>query len=88
MDNLPATTEELEIAYLMKVALDKVAFLPFALVMDRWRWQVFSGEVTPDNYNAAWWQLRKQYQGVSSPVPRTEEDFDPGANNFNLTKIR
>ena len=79
VDNLPATTEELEIAYLMKVALDKVAFLPFALVMDRWRWQVFSGEVTPDNYNAAWWQLRKQYQGVSSPVPRTEEDFDPGA---------
>jgi peptidyl-dipeptidase A len=43
------------------------------------RWQVFSGEVAPEDYNKAWWQLREQYQGVSSPVPRTEEDFDPGA---------
>jgi peptidyl-dipeptidase A len=63
----------------MKIALDKIAFLPFSKLIDEWRWKVFSGEVTPQNYNAAWWQLREQYQGVAAPVARSEEDFDPGA---------
>lgn len=63
----------------MKLALDKIAFLPFGKLIDEWRWTVFSGDVTPENYNAAWWQLRERYQGVGAPVPRTEEDFDPGA---------
>ncbi|MFL6619690.1 MAG: M2 family metallopeptidase [Povalibacter sp.] len=63
----------------MKLALDKLAFLPFGKLIDEWRWKVFSGEVKPENYNAAWWQLREQYQGVAPPVPRSEEDFDPGA---------
>lgn len=63
----------------MKLALDKIAFLPFGKLIDEWRWKVFAGEVRPENYNAAWWQLREQYQGVAAPVARTEEDFDPGA---------
>jgi peptidyl-dipeptidase A len=63
----------------MQLALDKVAFLPFGKLIDEWRWRVFDGEVKPEHYNAAWWQLREQYQGVSPPVARTEEDFDPGA---------
>ncbi|NOT40123.1 MAG: M2 family metallopeptidase [Alphaproteobacteria bacterium] len=63
----------------MKWALDKIVFLPWGKLVDQWRWQVFSGEIKPDQYNAGWWKLREQYQGVSSPVPRTEEDFDPGA---------
>jgi peptidyl-dipeptidase A len=63
----------------MKLALDKVAFLPFGKLIDEWRWKVFDGEVKPESYNAAWWQLREQYQGVAAPVARTEEDFDPGA---------
>ncbi len=79
LDELPASTEEAEIAQLMKTALDKVAFLPFGLIMDKWRWQVFSGEVEPANYNQAWWALREEYQGVTAPVTRTEDHFDPGA---------
>jgi peptidyl-dipeptidase A len=63
----------------MKMALQKIAFLPFGKLIDEWRWKVFSGEVTPANYNAAWWALREQYQGVAPPVARTEADFDPGA---------
>ena len=63
----------------MKLALDKIAFLPFGKLIDEWRWKVFAGEVKPENYNAAWWQLREQYQGIAAPVPRSEEDFDPGA---------
>ena len=64
---------------LLRQALDKVAFLPFGLLVDQWRWKVFSGEVAPANYNAAWWQLRNRYQGVSAPLARSEADFDPGA---------
>jgi peptidyl-dipeptidase A len=63
----------------MKMALQKIAFLPFGKLIDEWRWKVFSGEVTPENYNASWWALREQYQGVAAPVARTETDFDPGA---------
>jgi peptidyl-dipeptidase A len=63
----------------MKWALDKIVFLPWGKLVDQWRWQVFSGDVKPDGYNAAWWKLREEYQGVSAPVARTEEDFDPGA---------
>lgn len=63
----------------MKMALDKVAFLPFGKIIDQWRWQVFSGKITADEYNQSWWQLVNQYQGIQSPVPRTEADFDAGA---------
>ncbi len=63
----------------MLMALDKVAFLPFGKLIDDWRWKVFSGEVTAENYNQAWWELRRQYQGIEAPVERSEADFDPGA---------
>jgi peptidyl-dipeptidase A len=63
----------------MFVALDKIAFLPFGYLMDRWRWDVFRGDVTPDKYNAHWWKLRTEIQGIAPPEPRTEADFDPGA---------
>src|SRR5215207_57802 len=72
-------TEEAVINQQMKVALEKIAFLPFGRLIDLWRWQLFSGEITPANYNQAWWDLRKRYQGIVPPVARTEKDFDPGA---------
>jgi peptidyl-dipeptidase A len=68
-----------DIGLLLRKALEKVAFLPFGLVIDQWRWKVFSGEIPPEKYNETWWQLRLKYQGVAPPVPRSEEDFDPGA---------
>ena len=64
---------------LLSRALEKVAFLPFGLLIDQWRWKVFSGELKPSGYNAAWWDLRLRHQGVAPPVARTEADFDPGA---------
>ena len=63
----------------MRLALDKIAFLPFGKVIDEWRWKVFSGEITPANYNQAWWGLRREYQGIVPPLARSEADFDPGA---------
>jgi len=63
----------------MLQALDNIAFLPFGKLIDEWRWDVFSGETTPDEYNAAWWELRERYQGIAPPVERGEEFFDPGA---------
>jgi len=64
---------------LLRQAMDKVAFLPFGLLVDKWRWGVFDGSITPANYNQAWVGLKQQYQGIAPPVPRSEADFDPGA---------
>ncbi len=64
---------------LMERALDKIAFLPFGFVVDRWRLDVFSGKVKPADYNAHWWKLRTEYQGIEAPVERGAGDFDPGA---------
>jgi len=63
----------------MKMALDKIAFLPFGLLIDKWRWDVFSGKTPKEKYNAAFWDLRLKYQGIAPPVARSEADFDPGA---------
>jgi peptidyl-dipeptidase A len=71
--------ESADIGYLLKQAMDKIAFLPFGLLIDKWRWEVFSGQVTPEQYNKAWWDLKAKYQGVAPPVGRSEADFDPGA---------
>lgn len=71
----------------MKLALEKVAFLPFGLLIDKWRWGVFDGSITPDKYNEGWWQLRRKYQGLSSPVAGTPADFDPGAKNHVPTNV-
>ena len=63
----------------MTRALEKIAFLPFGLVIDQWRWKVFSGAITPDQYNTEWWALRQKYQGIAPSSPRGEQFFDPGA---------
>lgn len=68
-----------DVGYLLNMALEKVAFLPFGLLIDKWRWQAFSGEVPEAGWNEAWWDLKLKYQGVAPPVARTEADFDPGA---------
>ena len=71
--------ESADIGYLLRQAMDKIAFLPFGLLIDKWRWEVFSGQITPEQYNKAWWDLKAKYQGVAPPVERSEADFDPGA---------
>ena len=63
----------------MQMALDKIAFLPFGKLVDEWRWGVYSGAITPENYNQAWWDMRQKYQGIAPAVERTEAHFDPGA---------
>ncbi len=63
----------------MQMALDKIAFLPFGKLVDEWRWGVYSGAITPENYNQAWWDLRAKYQGIAPAVERSEADFDPGS---------
>ena len=77
IDTVPGAEED--IPFLLKMALDKIAFLPFGLLVDRWRWGVFSGETTPAEYNQDWWKLRTQYQGIVPPGPRPADAFDPGA---------
>ncbi|MGZ8812367.1 MAG: M2 family metallopeptidase, partial [Thermoanaerobaculia bacterium] len=68
-----------DIALLLRDAMDKIAFLPFGVMMDKWRWGVFSGQFSPADYNKAWWQLRRQYQGIEPTGVRGEDLFDAGA---------
>lgn len=75
----------------MQQALSIVAALPWTKLIDEWRWGVFAGEIAPEDYNKAWWELRNRYQGVAAPVPRSEDDFDPGAkyhipSNYSYTR--
>ncbi len=77
LDRAPDTSKD--IGLLLHRALDKIAFLPFGLVIDQWRWKVFSGQIPPDKYNETWWELRQKYQGIAPPGTRSEMDFDPGA---------
>ncbi len=76
LDEVP---ESDEVALLLRDALDKIAFLPFGLLVDQWRWEVFSGEIDPAEYNEEWWNLRTKYQGITPPVSRPADAFDPGA---------
>lgn len=77
LDTIPG--EEEDIPFLLKTALDKIAFLPFGLMVDRWRWDVLSGETTPAQYNEAWTANMLRYQGLTPPGPRPDNAFDPGA---------
>ena len=77
LDRAPDPSRDLGL--LLQMALEKVAFLPFGYLIDRWRWDVFSGATAPTDYNAGWWELRRKYQGIAPPGPRSEADFDPGA---------
>jgi peptidyl-dipeptidase A len=77
LDTAPDASGDLGL--LMMQALEKIAFLPFGLMVDQWRWKVFAGEVGPDGYNELWWQLREKYQGVAAPSARPADAFDPGA---------
>jgi peptidyl-dipeptidase A len=78
LDNVPKG-DKATINVQMKMALDKVAFLPFGLLIDKWRWDVMNGKTPKGKYEESWWALRKKYQGVAPPVARTEADFDPAA---------
>ncbi|MDX2268538.1 MAG: M2 family metallopeptidase [Bryobacter sp.] len=77
INSIPDPSKDLGL--LMRRALEKVSFLPFGLLIDQWRWKVFSGEIKPEQYNSSWWELREKYQGVKAPVARPADAFDPGA---------
>ncbi len=77
VDEVPEASADLGL--LMQQALDKIAFLPFGMLVDQWRWRVLRGDVGAADYNDAWWSLRERYQGVRPPDERPADAFDPGA---------
>jgi peptidyl-dipeptidase A len=77
IENVPG--QEADIPFLLRMALEKIAFLPFGYIVDKWRWRVFAGQTAPADYNSAWWELRMKYQGIAPPGPRPPDAFDPGA---------
>ena len=89
LDKAPDASRDLGL--LMSRALEKIAFLPFGLVIDQWRWDVFNGKVPASDYNKAWWERRLKYQGIAPPSQRGDEFFDPGAKyhvpaNYSYTR--
>ncbi len=76
---LQTVPESDDIAFLLRQAMDKIAFLPFGIMIDQWRWKVMDGSLKPADYNKGWWELRAKFQGVAPPTARSEQDFDPGA---------
>ena len=79
LDKAKVPSADKDTGLLLRQAMDKVAFLPFGLLVDKWRWGVFNGTITPGNYNKGWTDLRRQYQGIVPPVERPADAFDPGA---------
>jgi len=79
LDRSKVPSADKDVGLLLRQAMDKVAFMPFSYLVDKWRWGVFDGTITPANYNQAWVDLKLKYQGIVPPVQRTEADFDPGA---------
>jgi len=79
LDKAKVPSADKDTGLLLRQAMDKVAFLPFGLLVDRWRWGVFDGTIKPADYNSAWTQLRTQYQGIVPPVERPANAFDAGA---------
>ena len=79
LDRAQVPSADKDLGLLLRQAMDKVAFLPFGLLIDRWRWQTFSGEVQPAQYQKAWTDMRLQYQGIVPPVERGADAFDAGA---------
>jgi peptidyl-dipeptidase A len=79
LDKAKVPSADKDIGLLLRQAMDKVAFLPFGLLMDKWRWGVFNGTIKPADYNDAWTALRLQYQGITPPSERGPDAFDPGA---------
>ncbi|MCX8476694.1 MAG: M2 family metallopeptidase [Sphingomonas sp.] len=79
LDRAQVPSADKDIGLLLRQAMDKVAFLPFGLLIDKWRWAVFDGSIPAGSYQAGWDKLRRDYQGVAAPVARDETRFDPGA---------
>jgi len=79
LDRADVPGADKDIGLLLRQAMDKVAFLPFGLLVDKWRWGVFDGSITPATYNSAWHDLKREYQGITPPVERPADAFDPGA---------
>jgi peptidyl-dipeptidase A len=79
LDRSKVPSADKDTGLLLRQAMDKIAFLPFGLIVDKWRWGVFDGSIPPERYNQAWTDLRLQYQGIVPPVARNESNFDPGA---------
>jgi peptidyl-dipeptidase A len=79
LDRSKVPSPDKDTGLLLRQAMDKVAFMPFSYLVDKWRWGVFDGSITPANYNQAWVDLKQKYQGIVPPVQRSEADFDPGA---------
>ena len=71
--------KETNINILFDNALDSIAFLPFGYLVDKFRWDVYSGITSKQNMNCHWWKLKSKIQGIKPPSMRNNDQFDAGA---------
>ncbi len=77
LDQVP--DESADLGYLMELALSTIANLPYKLAVTRWQKEVAFGEISADDYNKRWWELREHYQGITAPAARHHSGFDAAA---------
>lgn len=74
---IPEGVESNETKALLKEALNYVVFIPWSAgVMTGFEQSLYSEELSKDQYNAKWWELKKRYQGIVPPSDRGEEYCD------------
>ncbi|NWW89629.1 ACE2 enzyme, partial [Rhynochetos jubatus] len=83
--------EETEINFLLKQALTIVGTMPFTYMLEKWRWMVFRGEITKQEWTKRWWEMKREIVGVVEPVPHDETYCDPAvlfhvANDYSFIR--
>ncbi|NWI33356.1 ACE2 enzyme, partial [Sula dactylatra] len=83
--------EETEINFLLKQALTIVGTMPFTYMLEKWRWMVFRGEITKQEWMKRWWEMKREIVGVVEPVPHDETYCDPAvlfhvANDYSFIR--
>ncbi len=69
----PEDAEVDQVAQLLQEALNYVVFIPFSAgAMTRFEHALYVEDLSPDRFNAKWWELVRLYQGVAPPAPRGE----------------
>lgn len=75
---LPADAQVDPIAFLLNDAL--AGSVPFIFwssgVMTHWEADIYAHNLSPDQWNARWWQYVRDFQGVEPPAARGEEYCD------------
>jgi peptidyl-dipeptidase A len=74
---VPPDAEVDLIGKLLRDALNYIVFTQWSAgVMTQFEYELYANDLSPDEFNAMWWDLKLKYQGIVPPTPRGEEWAD------------